>query len=435
MTAMDIAAPMPHAAVPSVSPPAGVRQGTPRFYGSEGAFFGLLVRGSLLLLLTLGIYRFWLATDVRRFLWGNTEIAGDGLEYTGTAKELLIGFLMAIALLAPLNGLIFLATLAPGLLKFSGALGFGLLAVLGQFAVYRARRYRLSRTVFRGVRLYQTGSAWRYAIVSLLWWVLIGLTAGLAYPWAQANLERYKMRHTHYGNLDGRFEGSGTRLFLRGFVMWFIVVGPFLAGIITAVGAIMNDWAAFSAVMTASGGNFPSGLDEVGPLFAGAMVLAAAGLGWGVLAAALLYPVFRAMMLRWWLSGLRLGRIAAFSHLRTGQIYRVYLRFIGFSVLFAMAAGTFGGIMAGFFNELAKTFGSADGFEIAVIVALVAGYIIVMLGYSAIYQATVVIRFWRLSFETTELAGLEELGRVEARGEAASPFGEGLAGALDVGGL
>jgi len=350
MTAMDIAAPMPHAAVPSVSPPAGVRQGTPRFYGSEGAFFGLLVRGSLLLLLTLGIYRFWLATDVRRFLWGNTEIAGDGLEYTGTAKELLIGFLMAIALLAPLNGLIFLATLAPGLLKFSGALGFGLLAVLGQFAVYRARRYRLSRTVFRGVRLYQTGSAWRYAIVSLLWWVLIGLTAGLAYPWAQANLERYKMRHTHYGNLDGRFEGSGTRLFLRGFVMWFIVVGPFLAGIITAVGAIMNDWAAFSAVMTASGGNFPSGLDEVGPLFAGAMVLAAAGLGWGVLAAALLYPVFRAMMLRWWLSGLRLGRIAAFSHLRTGQIYRVYLRFIGFSVLFAMAAGTFGGIMAGFFN-------------------------------------------------------------------------------------
>src|SRR5215216_5716198 len=377
MTTMDIAAPMPHAAVPSVSPPAGVRQETPRFYGSEGAFFGLLLRGSLLLLLTLGIYRFWLATDVRRFLWGNTEIAGDGLEYTGTAKELLIGFLMAIALLAPLNGLIFLATLAPGLLKFSGALGFGLLAVLGQFAVYRARRYRLSRTVFRGVRLYQTGSAWRYAIVSLLWWVLIGLTAGLAYPWAQANLERYKMRHTHYGNLDGRFEGSGTRLFLRGFVMWFIVVGPFLAGIITAVGAIMNDWAAFPAVM-----------------------------------------------LRWWLSGLRLGRIAAFSHLRTGQIYRVYLRFVGFSVLFAMAAGTFGGIMAGFFNELANTFGSADGFEIAVIVALVAGYIIVMLGYSAIYQATVVIRFWRLNFETTELAGLEELGRVEARGEAASPFGE-----------
>jgi len=33
------------------------------------------------------IYRFWLATDVRRFLWSNTEIAGDTLEYNGLATE------------------------------------------------------------------------------------------------------------------------------------------------------------------------------------------------------------------------------------------------------------------------------------------------------------------------------------------------------------
>src|SRR3954465_9143706 len=119
-----------HVAAPSPAVQAG------RFYGSARAFFGLLVRGSVLLMLTLGIYRFWLATDVRRFLWGHTEIAGELLEYTGTARELLIGFLMALALLVPVNALIFLATFAPGMLKFSGALGFGLLAVLGQFALY-----------------------------------------------------------------------------------------------------------------------------------------------------------------------------------------------------------------------------------------------------------------------------------------------------------
>ena len=57
----------------------------------------------MLLAVTLGIYRFWLATDMRRFLWSNTEIAGDSLEYTGTARELLIGFLIAIAILVPIN--------------------------------------------------------------------------------------------------------------------------------------------------------------------------------------------------------------------------------------------------------------------------------------------------------------------------------------------
>ena len=54
-----------------------------------------------LLMVTLGIYRFWLTTDVRRFLWSNTEIAGEANEYTGTPLELLLGFLVAIAILIP----------------------------------------------------------------------------------------------------------------------------------------------------------------------------------------------------------------------------------------------------------------------------------------------------------------------------------------------
>ena len=66
----------------------------------------------MLLLVTLGIYRFWLATDVRRFLWNNTEIAGDNLEYIGTARELLLGFLIAIALLVPIYAVFFLGAFA-----------------------------------------------------------------------------------------------------------------------------------------------------------------------------------------------------------------------------------------------------------------------------------------------------------------------------------
>ena len=51
---------------------------------------------------------------MRRFLWSNTEIAGDGLEYTGTARELLLGFLIAIALLVPINMLFFLGAFGSG---------------------------------------------------------------------------------------------------------------------------------------------------------------------------------------------------------------------------------------------------------------------------------------------------------------------------------
>ena len=107
-------------AKPFDTPPAEAPSAPPngaRFLGDERVFWRLLTRGAFLLLVTLGIYRFWLATDVRRFLWSNTEIAGDGLEYIGTARELLLGFLIAIALLVPLNMVFFLAAFGSGWLS------------------------------------------------------------------------------------------------------------------------------------------------------------------------------------------------------------------------------------------------------------------------------------------------------------------------------
>ncbi len=81
---------------PAVPPPMPVA-----FAGDRADFFHLVKRGAGLEFVTLGFYRFWLATDIRRHLWSNTEIDGDAAEYTGRAKELLIGFLVALAILVP----------------------------------------------------------------------------------------------------------------------------------------------------------------------------------------------------------------------------------------------------------------------------------------------------------------------------------------------
>ena len=154
-----------------------------RFLGQRRSYWRLLVRGAALLMVTLGIYRFWLVTDIRRFLWSNTEIAGERIEYTGTALELLLGFLVAVALLIPIYTAFFLAALDLGLLgKLSGVMAFAALGLLGQYAIYRARRYRLTRTIYRGLRFHQQGSAWSYAVRATLWWIATVLTLGLAYP-------------------------------------------------------------------------------------------------------------------------------------------------------------------------------------------------------------------------------------------------------------
>src|SRR3954467_11028103 len=109
-----------------------------RFLGNERAFWRLLIRGAALLFVTLGIYRFWLATDVRRFLWSNTEIAGGGLEYIGTARELLLGFLTASALLVTLDVVFFFSAFGRGWLsQISGLLALIVLVLLGQFVIDR----------------------------------------------------------------------------------------------------------------------------------------------------------------------------------------------------------------------------------------------------------------------------------------------------------
>jgi len=71
------------------------------FTGERDAFRRLVTRGTLLELITAGFYRFWLATDMRRHLWSHTVVDGDSAEYTGRAKELLIGFLIALGILTP----------------------------------------------------------------------------------------------------------------------------------------------------------------------------------------------------------------------------------------------------------------------------------------------------------------------------------------------
>src|SRR5947209_19597883 len=167
-----------HAAVsvPQVRKPA--LAGVARFAGHGNIFWRLLARGAVLLMFTLGIYRFWLTTDIRRYLWSNTQIGDESFEYTGTARELLLGFLIAISVLVPLYAAFFLLTLALG--QIWSALSIVALTFLGQYAVFRARRYRLTRTIYRGVRFYQTGSAWHYSVYAVLWWTLIVLSLGIA---------------------------------------------------------------------------------------------------------------------------------------------------------------------------------------------------------------------------------------------------------------
>ncbi|MGZ9410604.1 MAG: DUF898 family protein, partial [Methylocystis sp.] len=123
------------------------------FTGHDDEFRDLLRKGALLEIVTFGFYRFWLATKIRQHLWSHTMLDSDAFAYLGTARELLIGFLFAIAILAPIYLASFLLGVEAERAQSFASSVFGVFFLtFWQFAIYRARRYRLHRTAWRGLR-------------------------------------------------------------------------------------------------------------------------------------------------------------------------------------------------------------------------------------------------------------------------------------------
>jgi uncharacterized membrane protein YjgN (DUF898 family) len=147
--------------------------GTPLDYdGTMGAVAGITFINAVLTFATLGIYRFWGKTRLRRYLWSRIDVFGDRLEYSGTGLELFLGFLVAMAFLLPVFAIPVLVQVAYPLdFEVQGvteALFTLIILFLIQVAIFRARRYRLTRTRWRGIRGGQSGSAFIYGTLLAL---------------------------------------------------------------------------------------------------------------------------------------------------------------------------------------------------------------------------------------------------------------------------
>ena len=150
---------------------------------ARGDLAKIAVTDVLLTMATLGIYRFWGKTQTRRHLWSRTSFLDDSLEYTGTGRELFLGFLVAAAVIGLLIAIrlgiewAFAEELLALLILYS--IQSVVLLFLIYVAAYRARRYRLTRTQWRGIRFAQDGSSLRYALLAIGWAIVAILSLGV----------------------------------------------------------------------------------------------------------------------------------------------------------------------------------------------------------------------------------------------------------------
>ena len=215
--------------------------GTPEIrldYVPKPGLAWLSIKNFLLKVITLGIYSFWAKTNVRKHLWSCVHIMDEPLEYTGTGKELFLGFLVILGVvILPFvilqNGI---ALLYPDDLAIQATVQLALFVValyLIGVAIYRARRYRLSRTIWRGIRGTLTGSPWAYAWRNFWMTLLLPFTLLWSYPWMSVRLNSHIMNDTQFGSESFRFSATAGPLYKRFAVLWVLM----LVGLLVIGGA------------------------------------------------------------------------------------------------------------------------------------------------------------------------------------------------------
>lgn len=383
-----------------------------RYTGTRGPLFWLAFKTAFLTLITLGIYRFWQKTRLRRYVWSSVDLSGDRFEYTGTGLEKFLGFLLAIVFLAVYLGLLQLLLFFVGLNVFVDpetatptqilrqviAIYISFFAVLPfiLFAVYRARRYKLARTRWRGIRFGMMKNPWGYVWRALVFGLVAILSLGILAPLATFTLEKYLTERSFYG--DTRFQQGGS---------WLDLYRPFIhfpiAAAILLVAAVL----------------------AVAELFIPAAVLGGIGYIW-IFFAALHYAVQSFAYLT---NHKRLGDVRFRAEPRTGRVLGIYL--LGGFILGLLFFVVFGGI-AGLTALTADAFTGQPPLAVIIVSALVgAVFLVASQGLGLILITQPVIAHY---VETIDVLNAGALDQIQQRAAASGVDAEGFADALDVGG-
>lgn len=208
-------------------PPSEAAQ--PEYHGRAGRIARIVLGNSLLGLITLGLYRFWGHTRLRRYLWSAVRIWGDPVVYTGRALELFVGFLIALVVLIPIGvGYAVLDLIAAGWSPFAHLAAKMAYYLFFYFligvAIFRARRYRLSRTSWRQIRAGQSGSSLRFGLLWLGYGLLTLVTLGLAAPVKSVRTAHYLATNSWFGDRRFEFDARAGDMFRKWLACWLLFI-------------------------------------------------------------------------------------------------------------------------------------------------------------------------------------------------------------------
>jgi uncharacterized membrane protein YjgN (DUF898 family) len=188
----------------------------------------------LLGIITLGFYRFWGKTSVRKHIWSSVHLNGEPLEYAGTGMELFKGFMVILfAIFMPYAILLTAVSLIKGpespwiiTLQVAGLL---VVQVFWGYALYKARKFQLSRTNWRGIRGTLIGSPMTYSLTYFGALLAKIFSLGWATPVMNTLLQKQIIGDMRFGDAAFKFKGPAGPLYPTYAMCWFASFAVILA--------------------------------------------------------------------------------------------------------------------------------------------------------------------------------------------------------------
>jgi uncharacterized membrane protein YjgN (DUF898 family) len=320
--------PPPFQPQPTAPQPASAGAPTrPAYDGKLSELYGIYLRHLLLMVVTLGWSRFWGRTRIRRYLWNHMAILGDRFEYRGRGIELMVGFLVVLAILGLWAGTVWAIwhfvlhdRSVPGfdlvnLIFLSIALIGVPLAYVGH---YSGLRYKLSRTRWRGIRCAMEGSAWSYGARATFLNFANAMTARLLTPVVSVNLARPRIVHARLGTQGFDFAGGAGDIYGRYVGYYFLNILAWIAAI-TVVAFVVGGFAERSGLRLED----IKGLGDLGRLRT-ILLVAALAVGGYLLFGVMILPLrcwWRAYLYRYLVSHTRAGGVLFTTGITTRQMW------------------------------------------------------------------------------------------------------------------
>ena len=176
-----------------------------RFFGTASEYFGIWFVNLLLTIVTLTLYSPWAKVRRLRYFYSHTEVADARFDFTGEARAIFFGRLIALVLyFAMQSGRLFQGAH----LQWLSGLAVIVLYLAIPYLLRATYRFMSRNSIYRNSRFYFTGSLGQAFLVYLGIGFLTVLSFGLLIPYYIYRHKHYEFNNLQIGQVKFQYDGK-----------------------------------------------------------------------------------------------------------------------------------------------------------------------------------------------------------------------------------